>query len=167
MTAAPDWLPTLLTLSDHGGCWDTYVSAVYARFKADLIDKTLDFQGMRVGLRRNPMYHNREWAFWHIVQEGNVEENRIPNMRRCERIGWVRSIIQHASDPRIKKWENSRSGNHRILLWLVEQDFLVILAPRGKRYALLVTAYPTDRGHTCRKLQREYEENPKIDWPSL
>jgi hypothetical protein len=166
MTGSPDWLPPLLLLSDHGGSWDAYAAAVYARFKADLIYNPLVYHGMRVGLRRHPMYQNREWAFWHIVQEGNVEENRIPDIRRCERIGWVRAIIQHASEPRIKIWENKRGGNHRILLWLEDQDFLVVLAPRGKRYALLVTAYPTDRGHTRRKLQREYEETRKKAGPA-
>ena len=166
MTGSPDWLPPLLTLPDHGGSWDAYAAAVYARFKADLIDKPSFYRGMRVGLRRHPMHQNREWAFWHIVQEGNVEANRTPDLRRCERIGWVRAIIHHAHDPRVKTWENMRSGNPRILLWLEEQDFLVVLAPRGRRYALLVTAYPTDRGHTRHKLQQEYEAARKKTGPA-
>ena len=166
MTAAPDWLPPLVTLAAHGGQWEVYVDAVYAVFKADLIDSTPKFRGLRIGLRRHPMYDNREWAFWHVIQEGNVEEDRMPDMRRCERIGWVRAVIQNAHDPRVKVWENVRRGNRRILLWLEAQDFLVVLAPRRKGYAMLVTAYPTDRGHTRRKLAGEYKEAQKKAGPA-
>ena len=158
MTDAPDWLPALITLDQHGGRWDTYEPAVYAVFKADFIDTVPFFRGMRIGLRRHPMYNNREWAFWHVVQEGDVEEDRTPDLRRCERISWLRAIIDHAEDTRVLVWENERRGKRRVLLWLESHDFLVILGPRNGEYAMLLTAYPTDRGHTRRKLQKEYEQ---------
>jgi hypothetical protein len=166
MTDAPDWLPPLVTLAAHGGRWDVYEAAVYAVFKADFIDAAPTFRGMRIGLRRHPTYNNREWAFWHVMQEGNVETDRTPDMRRCERIGWVRAVIQNANDLRVKVWENDRRGDRRFLLWLEAQDFLVVLAPRAKGYAMLVTAYPTDRGHTRRKLQQEYAQAQKQASPA-
>ena len=161
MSGPPVWLPALVTLGAHGGNWAAYEAAVYAVFRRDFITSAPTFQGLRIGLRRDPKYKNREWAFWHIVQEGDKEEYRTPDLRRCERIGWIRAIIEHATDPQVKVWENDRHGKRRILLWLDSQNFLVVLAPHENRYAMLVTAYPTDRGHTRRKLQQEYEQAVK------
>lgn len=166
MNDPPHWLPPLVMLEAYGGDWHAYEAAVYAIFKADFIDAALTFRGMCVGLRRHPMYNNREWAFWHVIQEGPVEENRTPDMRRCERIRWVRAVIDHAHDPAVKVWENVRRGERRFLLWLESQDFLVVLAWRGRGYAMLVTAYPTDRGHTRRKLRQEYEQARKQAGPA-
>jgi hypothetical protein len=161
VTDAPDWLPELLTLESIGGQWPPYEAAVYAAFKYDFIDHTVYYEGMRIGLRRHPMYNNREWAFWHVTQEGDVEEDRTPDLRRCERIGWIRAIIEHAEDDSVLVWENERRGNRRILLWLESLDYLVVLGVRKRGYAMLVTAYPTDRAHTRKKLRREYEESLK------
>lgn len=167
MSTEPAWLPPLIALDSHGNCWAAYSAAVYAVFKADFIDSQPFLRGRRIGLRREPKYQNREWAFWHVIQEGNVEEGRTPDLRRCERIGWIRAIIEHAHDPCVKAWENRRDGDRRLLLWLEPQDFLVVLGLRGKDYALLITAYPTDRGHTRRKLQREYEQSQKKAGPAV
>jgi hypothetical protein len=166
MTDAPDWLPPLLTLEAASGRWDAYEAAVYAVFKADFIDHTARFRGMRIGLRRHPMYNNREWAFWHVIQQGNVEADRTPDLRRCERIRWIRAIIEHVEDDRVAVWENERRGDRRILLWLEAEDFLVVLAVRNQGYAMLITAYPTNRDHTRRKLRREYEQARKKAGPA-
>ena len=94
------------------------------------------------------------------MQEGQIEEDRTPDLRRCERIGWLRAIIDNADDDRVKVWENERTGTkgreRSVLLWLEEEDFLVVLGKRAGYY-LLVTAYQTNRDHTRRKLRREYE----------
>ena len=167
MSAEPAWLPPLISLDAHGNCWTAYAAAVCSVFKADFIDSPPFLRGRRIGLRREPKYQNREWAFWHVIQEGNVEEGRTPDLRRCERIGWIRAIIEHAHDPRVKAWENRRDGDRRLLLWLEAQDFLVVLGLRGMGYALLITAYPTDRGHTRRRLQKEYEQSRKQAGPAV
>lgn len=166
MSDEPAWLPALISFESHGGRWESYVAAVYAVFKADFIDSVPYLRGRRIGLRREPKYQNREWAFWHVIQEGNVEAGRTPDLRRCERIRWIRAIIDHAHDPCVKAWENRRDGDRRILLWLEAQDYLVVLGVRSKGYAMLVTAYPTDRGHTRQKLQREYEQSQKQAGPA-
>ena len=166
MSDKPAWLPPLVTMESHGGQWGSYVAAVYAVFKAGFIDSTPYLRGRRIGLRREPKYQNREWAFWHVIQEGNVEEGRTPDLRRCERIGWIRAIIDHAHDPRVKTWNNKRGNDSGLLLWLEDQDFLVVLGLRGQGYALLVTAFPTDREHTRQKLQKEYEQAQKQAGPA-
>jgi hypothetical protein len=157
MSDAPDWLPPLVKFSDYGGDWHAYLDAVYAWFKRDFIDSKPTFQGRRLGLKRLPVSHGKEATFWHMIQEGAVEEDRTPDFRRCERIRWPRPIIEHDADPAIKVWRNLRRGEERICLWFAQESYLVILADRGN-YILPWTAYPVVQPHQQRKLEREYED---------
>lgn len=155
--SAPDWLPDSLPFQ---GNWSGYVEEVFAIFARDFITTKAYFRGKEIRLRWNPTYNAKPYAFWHLVQEGQVEDDRTPDIRRCERIAWIRAIIDHADDDRVKVWENERTGargrERSVLLWLEEQDFLVVLGERNDYY-LLVTAYQTNRDHTRRKLRKEYE----------
>jgi hypothetical protein len=155
-----EWLPPLVCLPDYQGDFAKYLDAVYAYFKADFIDSKVLFGETRISLKRHPQFQNKEYVFWHITSEGDVETERIPDFRRCERIRWVKPIIENASDPAVKQWENNRKGDRRVCLWLEEEDYLVVLALR-KDYILLWTAYMTNFEHTRQKLQREYRKSLK------
>lgn len=157
MSAAPDWLPPLVLFNDYGGNWEGYLDAIYEWFKQDFIDSKPVFQGQQLGLKRHPMTHGKEATFWHLIQEGKVEDDRTPDLRRCERIRWPRPIIEHNSDPTIKIWRNQRRNEDRVCLWFEPENYLVILADRGD-YILPWTAYLVEKSHQQRKLQREYEE---------
>ncbi len=157
MTDEPEWLPPLVLFSDYGGVWASYLDAIYDYFKQDFVDSKPVFQGRRLGLKRHPLAHGKEATFWHMIQEGAVEEDRTPDFRRCERIRWPRPIIEHDGDSAIKVWANQRRGEQRICLWFEQENYLVILADRGE-YILPWTAYLVEQPHRQRKLQREYEE---------
>ncbi|MGD1105344.1 MAG: hypothetical protein ABSA59_25135, partial [Terriglobia bacterium] len=79
------WLPPLVCLPDYGGDWNTYVEAVYRFFRQDFVVSEPQFQGKRCGLL-NPQRRGdgREGTFWHLISEGNIENDRLPNLRRCE-----------------------------------------------------------------------------------
>jgi len=102
------------------------------------------------------MAQGKEATFWHMIQKGTIEEDRTPDLRRCERIRWPKPIIEHDADTAIKVWANQRRGEQRICLWLEQEDYLVILADRGK-YILPWTAYMVKQPHRQRKLQKEYD----------
>ncbi|MDH3974041.1 MAG: hypothetical protein OEV42_07165 [Deltaproteobacteria bacterium] len=150
------WLPDLVSFSDYGGDWHKYLDALYKYFKADFIDRKPVYEGRRLGLKRRPMSQGKEATFWHMIQEGAVEEDRVPDFRRCERIRWPHPIIENSSNTVIKVWKNERKGEDRICLWLESEEYIVILADRGD-YILPWTAYMVDRPHNKRKLQKEYE----------
>ena len=156
MTDTQDWLPPLTPFSDFSGDWNAYLDALYAGFKEDFIDGKPVFRGRRLALKRHPLTHGREATFWHMIQEGRVEEERTPDLRRCERIRWIRPIIEHEADSAIKVWWNRRRREQRICLWFERENYLVILADRGG-YILPWTAYLVEQPHRQRKLQREYE----------
>ena len=162
MTSSPDWLPPLVFFQEYNGSWERYVEILYRHFRKDFIDSSPMFRDTRLALKRHPMEQGKEATFWHLISEGRVEDERLPDLRRCERIRWPRPIIEHADDPPIKVWENKRKGEKRICIWFEDVEYLVVLALR-KGYILLWTAYPVTRPHRKRKLQKEYEAYAKAN----
>jgi len=124
MTSLPDWLPPLVALADYGGDWERYLAALYDFFRQDFVDDKPLFEGRSLALKRLPTSQGKEATFWHLISEGRQEEERLPDLRRCERIRWIRRIIEHAADPAVKAWENERRGETRICLWLEQGDYL-------------------------------------------
>ena len=156
MNNSPDWLPPLILFSDYGGDWESYLAAMYVCFKQDFVDSKPMFRNRRLKLKRHPMMHGKEATFWHMIQAGSQAADRVPDFRRCERIRWPRPIIEHDTDSAIKVWTNQRRGEKRICPWFEPENYLVILADRGK-YILPWTAYLVEQPHRRRKLQKEYE----------
>jgi hypothetical protein len=156
MNSSPDWLPPLIRLNDYHGDWERYVNALYDHFKHEFIDSHPFLDGVRISFMRRPMDQGKVATFWHLISQGKVEEERLPDLRRCERIRWPRAIIEHADEAYVKVWENQRPKGKRICLWLEGKEYLVVLG-KGDGYRLLLTAYPVTQQHSKRKLQREYE----------
>jgi hypothetical protein len=57
----------------------------------------LQFRGWPVNCWRIPEAHGRWASFFHLVQEGPIEDDRVPDLRRCERIRRVRWVIENAA----------------------------------------------------------------------
>ncbi len=162
MSGPPEWLPELEPFDKYGGDWDKYLEALYSFFKNDFIDSKPYFKGRRLGLKKHPVEHGKEATFWHLISEGKEEEERIPDLRRCERIRWPRPVIENDGDPAVKVWGNKRKLETRILIWLEQEEYLVVLADR-KEYILPWTAYLVTRDHQKRKLEREYQRYKKAN----
>lgn len=150
------WLPGLVLFESHGGDWDRYLDVLYAFFKTDFIDSQPLFHGQRLGLKRHPLSNGKEATFWHMISEGEKEDEREIDFRRCERIRWPRPVIENEAEPEVKVWENERRGEKRICIWVETEEYLVILAER-KGYLLPWTAYLVTETHRKRKLRKEYE----------
>jgi hypothetical protein len=160
MDIHPDWLPPLVLLTTYSGNWTRYLNVLYIFFKQDFVDSRPTFRGTSLGLKRCPVIDGKEATFWHLISEGEVEADRFPDLRRCERIRWPRPIIEQCDEKSVKVWWNERRGESRICLWVEEAEYLVVLAER-KGYVLLWTAFPVTEPHRKRKLQQEYETSRK------
>ena len=160
----PDWLPKLEYFEDYND-WDQYVDALYEIYVNDFIRNKFQFHSKRVSTRRLPYTHGKDRTFWHIIQEGKNEGDRIPAFRRCERIRWPKAIIINHRDSQIKMWNYQKrkikGTKPRTYLWF-NNEFLVILEKRPS-YVLFITAYPTDRRHSIEKLEKEFNEVIKAD----
>lgn len=151
------WLPSLVLFEDCGGDWERYLDELYAFFKSDFINNQPVFRGRRLGLKRFPLSKGKEATFWHLISEGKTEDERTIDIRRCERIRWPRPTIEHEVEPVVKIWEQERRGEKRIILWLENEEYLVVLAVRNE-YVLPWTAFLVTLPHEKRKRQKEYEE---------
>jgi len=94
-----------------------------------------------------------------MTHKGQDEINRIPDLRRCERIRWTKPSIEKCDRWHLKVWPQRRRGENRICIWLeVEDDldYCVILNWR-KGYLLLWTAFVLEYKNQKLKKQKEYE----------
>lgn len=157
-----EWLPELVTFEEYKGEWDYYLDVLYSIFKDDFINSRPRFRRQYLGLKRYPLIKAKEATFWHIISEGSEESERLPDLRRCERIRWPKPVIEHFEDFHIKLWENERKGEKRICLWLEDKEYIVVLAER-KGFYLLWTAYLVTENHRKRKLEKEYCEWKKAE----
>ncbi len=149
-------LPSLVLMQEYENNWEQYLDAIYRLFCRDFVHPKPKFEQKPFRLKRHPLQQGKEATFWHIISEGEVESERVPDLRRCERILWPRVIIENMASNNVKCWRNERKGEGRIVIATLDFSYVVILADRGA-YVLLWTAYCVERTHQRRKLQREYE----------
>lgn len=162
MSTLPDWLPPIVKLEDFDGNWDRYINKVFSFFYRDFIESQPMFLGKWVRCRRDLIYDGKEAGFWHCTSEGPNELYRIPNIRRCERIGWIKAVIEHCNDPIVDLWPKKQRGEIRQLLWFNE-EFMIVLAERQRKrdgfmYMQLITAYCTEQEHRREKLRQERDK---------
>lgn len=155
-------LPALILLS---GGWNEYLDKVYGQYLQDIVESPKTLRGKPVRARYNPATQNKGFSFWHVISEGDTENERVPDIRRCERIAWIGWVLENAdaANPRIKNLVTSRTSRRgtteRLLLWLEDADYVVILEERD-HYFLLVTAYQVS-GHRARKLKSDWDKSQK------
>jgi hypothetical protein len=149
-------LPALICMADHGGNWDAYLAAIYAVFRADFVTSPPVCGTRRWGLKKYPMEAGKEATFWHFTSEGRVEADRIPDFRRCERIGYVKPIVNAIGTDDVCCWEQSRGGERRLAVALPDFSYLTIIADRGS-YVLPWTAFYVERDRDRQKFERDWK----------
>lgn len=79
--------------------WNNYLNKLYVEvFKPQFIETVPTFKGWDVISRREPMDGNWEHGFTHmthvdLLHNSDDPNDRIPDLRRSERLNWVRRII--------------------------------------------------------------------------
>lgn len=114
----------------------------------------------------------KELAFWHLTtrekkytkKEGKrfiTYKERLLDVRRADRLEWVKKIIENHSLADIKcfyRKETTEKKPIRLYLWLHEKDFVVILQKLGASSSFLVTSFYID--HEDKKVDyQNYYEN--------
>ena len=157
--------------SGNGGTYDT----LYATFEADFIASRPRYDGQSVWYFPD-MEDGREKVFWHltsrevkpapvprrmrhIVSAAPPQVERYPDLRRSERLPWVRPLIEHAADAAVLAWDYLEgNGNTHTYVWLRDWDFVVIMKvyPAGRRR--LITSFHVDSEYKRGDLQRKYDK---------
>lgn len=153
-----NWLPPLVLLNDHPA--NEYLDVVYKIFERDFEHSKPTFASYEVRLKRHPISKGKSATFWHMVSEGEIESERTPDIRRCERIGWIKPIMEKFSPNQpnndIVWWIEKRRNEERFHLALKDFSYLVVIASRGE-YVLPWTAFYIEYEHQRRKLKKKYE----------
>ena len=148
-------LPDIITLEEYGGDFSSYLEAVYAIFRRDFVDSRPVFEGTRLGLKKHPFIDGKEYTFYHFTHDGDIEKERLPNLRRLERISFPRPMIDNSTHPFLKVWRNKRGTNERILIFHEDESYLIVLEDRGD-FILPWTAYLVEYKNRRIKLMEEY-----------
>ena len=156
-------LPDLLLLDEYNGDYSIFIAAVYEVFIRDFVKQKTKFRGEELKLKWHPVYQDKAYTFYHMTHKGEDEQNRSPDLRRCERIPWASPTIENCDNWNLKIWPQVRTGKggtrDRLCLWLElvdEADYIIILDVRDN-YKLLWTAFVLQYSHEKRKKQREYD----------
>ena len=151
-------LPELVTLKDYKGDWHHYLEAIYQYYMNEIVNGDLRYDNLPIKCQFRPPYEGKGFAFWHAITEGEIEDKRTADLRRCERIRWINWIITNSSTcaNEISSWENKRKKNNHVVLFHEKESYVVILAKRTGYY-LFRTAYCAT-AQRKRQLIREREE---------
>jgi len=143
------------------GDWPPYEEAVYEAFVESFVRPDIVFQGRRVSAPYRPASRGKHFSFWHVISEaphpGNRnEDDRVPDIPRCERIRWIAWAITQADaeEEDVSWWENRRWGDTHVVIWAERFDFVVILGKR-RDYYVLKTAYCNLRRGRRRAFEKE------------
>ena len=155
-------LPPLVKYEDFATELE-FIEALYVYFKQDFIDSKLNYRGNELRLKRHPLRDDKECTFYHITTDGKDEDNRQLDILRAERLRWIKPIIE-SSDKKLKIWENTRRKENNILIFLEQENFLVIIRKR-KDYLLFWTAYYVSQSYKKDLLKEHNEYHKKLKTP--
>lgn len=159
------WLPSLEPFSydTFKGDWSAYLDYLFKIFKRDFIDSKPFYQGKPI-VFDNGIQDQKPRGFWHLVSDsksgkGDYEESpeeREWSLLRCERIAWIRAIIENHTDSAVSAWPNKRKGKKGTCFLLEKEDFLIVLRD-GRNVYVLVSSYYL-RSHTKNKVIKERDK---------
>lgn len=155
MSETFEWLPELIKFNDSDG-WEEYCEAIYAIFYRDFVVSKPAYAAKRFALKRHPEFDGKAATFWHLISQGEIEADRTPDIRRCERIAWPKPVIEAINEDCVRVWKNRRGRSERILIAVEDFSYVVILDDR-EEFVLLWTAYYLEYPNQRRKMEREYE----------
>ena len=157
-----DWLPDLITLADYNGRWEDYVEALYGIFATDFLKGAPTLNGKPIEFRRDGKpYKGKDWAFWYLTCDHPCgylkEEDWEINLRRCERIAWIRLLIAgyEYGAAGVVGWFQVRRRQERLAIALDDFSYIVILRDTSCEF-LLITHFFVAEEHEKRRYEREY-----------
>lgn len=86
-------LPKKIYLAEYGGNYERNVDAVYEVFERDFIRHRAMFGSYGLRMKYHPEFQGRAYTFYHMTHKGEVESERLSDLRRCECMPWARPSV--------------------------------------------------------------------------
>lgn len=150
----PHWLPDIFPVSP----WtESTYDELYQLFHRDFIESQPVYLGYTVWFFPEKE-NDKEKLFWHLTSRDDTENGeRLPDLRRCERLPWARPMLENPQDPEILAWDHSEGdGSVRTYVWLINYRFVVIMKKYPDEKRRMVTSFYVDYPHTRRNLMKKY-----------
>lgn len=151
----PKWLPQMVPVNP----WtqDTF-DMLYKIFEADFKNKSLGYKNYKVWFFPE-MLEGKELIFWHLTHREDKETKKYyPDLRRSERLPWVRPLIEHSDDDDVLAWDfKEHDGKTVTYIWLKEHDYLVLMKKYKDGQRRLITSYYVDYEHKRKTLEKKYK----------
>jgi len=159
-------LPDIIECNDLTQ-WNFYLEQLYQNvFVPDFIKTKPTFRGLPVVIRREPRDGEWEHGFTHmthvdLLHNSSNQNDRIPDLRRSERVNWVRKIIEHDECFNKKRcgeilyWEEMYRGRIRSNLLFESERFLVVLEKARNAY-LLITSFYIEEDYSLERRKKKY-----------
>lgn len=165
----PEWLPDIVSFSDFDSDFNKYLEHLHTIFKSDFIESMPTYKGKPVYFDRR-IINSYPACFWHLITEdkiNNYERVDFENvcLLRCERIGWIRPIIENHTDSVVSCWQNKRGKKQNTIFFLEDHDYVVILNNKNRFY--LVSAYYINYPHRKEQFIRERDRFLEMQKPPL
>lgn len=154
----PCWLPPLFNINPWSH--DTY-ELLYQIFHTDFIANKTQYSGTLVIVSKQKD-EEKELTFWHITTREDETCGRLPDYRRCERLPWLKPMLESYNHPDILAWENTEGdGSLKVYVWLKEYDYIAIMKKTKNGQLILITAYWVEYENVKRKLMKKYNTRNK------
>lgn len=154
-------LPRRFELSDFSGNYTAYIDALYKVFHQDFVVNRAHFGSHTLRLKFNPLFQDRAYTFYHMTHKGEKEDERIPDLRRCENLVWAKPSIENVVPWKLKFWRQLRKNSrNRVCIMLEvenEPEYFIILEVRDA-YVLLWTAFVAEHSFQVNDKLREYQQ---------
>ncbi|MEI8361371.1 MAG: hypothetical protein WCG01_04535 [bacterium] len=144
MSTFPSWLPDVVPFSDFDCDLKKYLDHLHGIFEKDFLVSRPVYNGKPVFFDKN-VIENYSACFWHLITESKIADYQrvdVANLSllRCERICWMRPVIENHKHQAVSVWENTRGRKTNTLFLLEDYDYIVVLTNIKDKF-YLVTAY--------------------------
>ena len=159
MNALIAWLPPMAQVNPWtAGTFEM----LYGIFKRDFKDSQPVYDGHPVWFFPE-MEDGKEVIFWHMTSEKHRDSGeRVPDLRRCERLPWARPMIDNSRQPEIVAFDYLEAdGDTNTYVWLQDHDFVVLMKRYRDRRRRLLTSFYIKYENYRGKLQRKYATRVK------
>lgn len=159
----PSWLPNLLLFEDFKNDWGKYEAALYKEFGKTIKSQNFKYQNKTVGYDKKKSSTSREEIFEHLISEEKDKNDptagRIPDIRRCERLCWIRPILDNLGSCEISPMiypQTLRPSDIREIIYIPELEYVIILR-KGRNQYFLITAYRVEDPKRRARFEKNYK----------